>query len=65
MSHFMVVLPENKLPLKRFFKTYVVIDVISAWYVKKTSHKKLIELNYGRNRKLNLSKCKYFYHQKQ
>ena len=35
MSYFMIVLPEKELPLKSSFKTYVVMDVISAWYVNK------------------------------
>ena len=31
MSYFMIVLSGKELPLKSSFKTYVVIDVISAW----------------------------------
>ena len=30
MSYFMIVLPENGLPLRSSFKTYVVMGVISA-----------------------------------
>ena len=30
MSYFMIVLPEKELPLRSSFKTYVVVDVISA-----------------------------------
>ena len=31
----MIVLPEKELPLRSSFKTYVVMDVISASYVNK------------------------------
>ena len=31
----MIVLPEKELPLRSSFKTYVVVDVISVWYVNK------------------------------